>query len=256
MSLAMWALRTAAVEALRGATLVGDNVLDSEIAPLDLGPDGRVTTDRKQPFIAVYTDAADHTLDATTRLRGNGVVEVVFNTGVSAAMAVADRETGRSEIVEGLPATDASLELILDILACQIWRVLSDPGNPWAQVFLELGQIRGKSQARSSSGAERLRLAAGQLRISVEALPDPILGQDLPPASPWRRLLALMLAAEHPNAALFAMMLGEHEPALYPQVERLLGAPVRNVEAMGVYEFGGVGRDVAVTDAALETGAD
>lgn len=55
MSLIRIAARMAAVRALRGRTLVGDNVLDSQIGALDVGADGELRTEEDKPFISVYT---------------------------------------------------------------------------------------------------------------------------------------------------------------------------------------------------------
>lgn len=54
--LARIALRMATIAALKGRTLVEDNVLDSEITALDADADGNLTTDQKRPFISIYTD--------------------------------------------------------------------------------------------------------------------------------------------------------------------------------------------------------
>ena len=61
MSLTMMALRIAAVEALKaGGTMVGTNVLDSQISAIDQTVDGDLKTDQKRPFIAVYSLSLIH----------------------------------------------------------------------------------------------------------------------------------------------------------------------------------------------------
>ena len=75
MSLTMMALRIAAVQALKaGGTLVGDNVLDSQISAIDQTADGQLRSDQQRPFIAVYTDAAKSQDLGQTGLRSNGRV--------------------------------------------------------------------------------------------------------------------------------------------------------------------------------------
>ena len=52
------ALRIAAVQALKGRTLVGDNVLDSRMTALDVDDDGNARTDEDRPFISLYESGA------------------------------------------------------------------------------------------------------------------------------------------------------------------------------------------------------
>ncbi|MBX8828177.1 hypothetical protein HBA93_21460, partial [Ochrobactrum sp. SFR4] len=82
------AVRTAAVLALKGSTLVGDNVLDSEIGAIDINDDGTISITDGRPFIAVYSDAS-FSAAPNTDLRAlvtNGNTEIVFETGVTAQM--------------------------------------------------------------------------------------------------------------------------------------------------------------------------
>lgn len=254
MSLTMMALRIAAVQALKaGSTLVGDNVLDSQISAIDQTADGQLRSDQQRPFIAVYTDAAKSQELGQTGLRSNGRVDIMFNCGVSLTMAQTDKETGEASIVEGFPATDAHFEAVLDVLDAQIGRVLSDPDSPWAQVFGDFVQSYvAKEHVRSSSAAENVRLAAGQTKLTVEVFADPRLGQPLPDGGPWPRFMALMEEHGIPQLALFQQLLGEAAPGPYAEFERLTGMTMRDAQSLQLYTFGGVSRDVVVTDAVNE----
>ena len=53
MSLIRYAVRVAAVEAVRGRTLVAGNVLDSENGSLDVLADGTLRTDQDRPFSSI-----------------------------------------------------------------------------------------------------------------------------------------------------------------------------------------------------------
>ena len=253
MSLTMMALRMAAVEALKsGDTLVGDNVLDSEISAIDLTADGALSSAQKTPFIAVYTDAAKAQKLGNTGLRSNGHVEIVFNYGVSMAMAETNKVTGEKTIVEGLPATDEHFEALLDVLEVQIGRALTDPDNPWAQAFG--GFICGyvaKEHLRSST-AQKVRLAAGQTRLTVNAFADPRHGQPLADDGPWPRLMALMEKHAHPQLPLIRQMLGEESDGLYAEFERLTGMTSRDAQTLRLYTYGRVPRDVRITKARSE----
>lgn len=254
MSLTMMALRIAAVQALKaGGTLVGDNVLDSQISAIDQTADGQLRSDQQRPFIAVYTDAAKAQDLGQTGLRSNGRVDIMFNCGVSVTMAETNKETGETEIVDLFPATDANLEAVLDALDVQITRVLSDPDNPWAQVFGDFVQAYvAKEHVRSSSSAENVRLAAGQTKLTVDVFADPRHGQPLAEGGPWPRFMALM--AEHgvPQLALFEQLVGDPVSGAYAEFERLTGMTTRDAQALRLYTFGGVPRDVVVTGVANE----
>jgi len=249
MSLTMMALRICAVQALKaGNTLVGDNVLDSQISAIDQTADGRLRSDQQRPFIAVYTDAAKSQDLAQTGLRANGRVDVMFNCGVSLTMAQTDKATGEASIVEGFPATDAHFEAVIDALDVQIGRVLTDPDNPWSQVFGDFVQAYvAKDHVRSSSAAENVRLAAGQTKLSIDVFADPRLGQPLAEGGPWPRFLALMQAEGVPQLALFQMLLGEADTGPYAEFEQLTGMTSRDANALRLYAYGDVARDVTIT---------
>jgi len=251
MSLTMMALRIAAVQALKaGGTLVGDNVLDSQISAIDQTADGKLRSDQQRPFIAVYTDAAKSQDMGQSGLRSNGRVDIMFNCGVSVTMAETNKETGETQIVDLFPATDAGLEAILDALDVQIGRVLVDPDNEWAQVFGDFVQMYvAKEHLRSSSSAENVRLAAGQTKVTVDVFADPRHGQPLPEGGPWPRFMALMEAVDHPQFELFQQLLGDADDLPYPPFEKLTGMTTRDAQSLRLYTFGGVGRDVVVTDA-------
>lgn len=250
MSMMMMALRIAAVEALKaGGTLVGDNVLDSQISAIDQTADGQLRSDQKRPFIAVYTDAAKDQDLGQTGLRSNGRVELMFNCGVSVTMAETDKETGETQIVDLFPATDAALEAVLDALDVQITRTLTDPDNPWAQVFGDfVTTYVAKENVRSSSSAESVRLAAGQIKLTVDVFADPRHGQPLPEGGPWPRFMALMEEHSHPRLELMQILLGEGVTGTFAEFERLTGMTVQDAQSLQLYAFGGVGRDVVVTD--------
>ena len=251
MSLTMMALRIAAVEALKAAdTLVGDNVLDSQISAIDQTSDGALRSDLERPFIAVYSDTAKSQDLDRTGLRTNGRVELLFNSGVSLTMAQTDKETGASEIVEGFPATDAHFEAVLDVIDVQISRALIDPDNPWAQVFSDfVHSFVAKDHIRSSSAIDKVRIAAGQTKLTVDVFADPRLGQPLVEGGPWPRFLALMDQHSMSQLSLFATLLGEEVVGPYAEFERLTGMSTSDAEAMRLYSFGGVEKTVTINEA-------
>lgn len=203
MSLNRIAARIAAVQALRGRTLVGDNVLDSQIGALDVAADGSLRTDEERPFISVYTDAAKIDGDDTA-LRAfvvNGETEFVFEAGVTAAHVETD-DTGVSTIYPGIPGTDAAFEVHLDLTMRQIGDALSDPENEWAEIFRKFISHFVKVERARTSGAENgVRLAAQQLRVTAVLRTDPVRGVELKPAHPLAMFFAKAATVTVPNPA-------------------------------------------------------
>lgn len=177
------ALRVAVQEALRGVTIAGDNVLDSQFTALDLDADGSLRTDQDRPFISVYTDGG--------RVgAGNGflslfgtdpTVELVIEAGISAAMMEENPETGALQIVGvGLPDTDANMELTLDLMMRQVADALVAPDSLWADLARELmGDVSSIERSRIGQKQNGTRVAAQEVRISAGLLPDPAKGADL-----------------------------------------------------------------------------
>lgn len=255
MSLAMMALRIAAVQALKGATLVGGNVLDSEIAALDLTANGALKTDQEKPFIAIYTEGANVGDTRLTGLRSNGAIEVVFNFGIAASMTVSDPENGLA-VVEGYPGTDANFEMLLDAISCQICRALVDPENAWAQVWTDLVQeVVAKVQRRNST-SDRVRMAAGQVVLTVNALADPLDDRVLQGDGPWKRLVDLAATDGLPQAALLSDLIGAQNVDLYDRYESLLGLSGRDAASLKLYDYADVGLSGTVTEVASDVDID
>lgn len=194
------ALRVAVQEALRGATLAGDNVLDSQFTALDLDADGTLRTDQDRPFISVYTDGG--------RIgAGNGflslfgdspTVELVIEAGISAAMVEEDREKGIAHIIGvGLPDTDANMEMSLDLMMRQVADALAAPDSVWADLARELmGDVSSIERSRIGQKQNGTRVAAQEVRITAGLLADPVKGADLTGSTYAKFLAALAASAD------------------------------------------------------------
>lgn len=209
MSLHRIAARIAAVMALRGATLVGDNVLDSDIGALDVQADQSLRTDQEKPFISVYCDASVNkggpSSDMLRALVPNGLTDFLFEAGVTATMTVTDPDTDESYVVPGIPATDDAFEFMLDTVMRQISDALTDPANKWAEVFRKLcNSVVSIERNRASSDDKGVRLAAHQMKLTVDLWVDPTRGMELKPA--------------HPLAMFFALADAEYDPVLATKV--------------------------------------
>ncbi|WP_203566182.1 hypothetical protein [Aurantimonas aggregata] len=200
MSLARIALRIAAVEAIKGHTLVGSKVLDSPNGALDIAADGTMRTDEDRPFVSVYTD--NGTVEGMTgrSLVDNGSCVLVIEAGISMAMTETDEQTGVSQIVGvAIPASDQNFEFFLDLVQRQIIDALSDPDNEWAEIYRGLHyrvtkvEIGGK---RNSDDGQRL--AGHQTRITVDLIDDPVRGEPIDPGTPLARFFAMLDASADP----------------------------------------------------------
>lgn len=202
------AWRVCAIEAIKGRTFVGDNVLDSQIGALDVASDGTLRTDQEKPFIAIYTDGAVAKDGLTIReLHRSGDTDLTIETGVTTAMLVTDAETGESQVVPGLPATDRDFEFYLDAVGRQVVNALSDPEDPWAEVWRGLASsIRKVERKRTSDAASGARIAAHQLVITGDLLPDPVFGEPL--KGIWLKLFALLEDRQHSYRDLMRSLVG------------------------------------------------
>jgi hypothetical protein len=180
MSITRIAVRMAAVQALKGVTLVGDNVLDSEMGSLEVDADGTLRSGEDKPFITVYTDAAstkdnDNTMRAMTV---NGATDIVFEAGITAAMTETDPVTDQTKLIGvGTPATDQGLEFHLDMVVRQIGDALTDPENIWGQIYQRFIQrMISVDRARTSGADAGVRLAGHQIKVKVDLMSDPVKG--------------------------------------------------------------------------------
>ena len=191
MSLARIALRIAAVEAIKGKTWVGDNVLDSPNGALDIQVDGRLRTEQEKPFISVYTDYSKNEDIRGRSLTETGTCDLVIEIGVSTAMLEKDRQTGQTRLVGiDIPASDRNREFFLDIVQRQIFDALNDPGNEWSDIYRGLHRDLLRVEfagARSTDDGQRL--TGHQIRLTVDLVNDPVKGVVLKPQSPFRRFL-------------------------------------------------------------------
>lgn len=244
MSLVRIALRIAAIEAIRGRTVFGTNVLDSEIGTLQVDADGNLRTDEDAPFISVYTDAAT-TRDIDIHLRSfavNGATEILFEAGVTAAMTKTDPDTDESILVGlGVPATDRSFEFSLDMVARQIGDILVDEANEWAEIFRGFIQnfIR-IDQARTGGTSDGVRLAGRQLKLTALLINDPVAGEPIKPTSAFGHFFAKAEELTDPELVKYIATMKSQinpDPAAWGTPSRRYGLTKDEGSAMLVDDF-------------------
>lgn len=257
MSLCRIAWRLSCVEALKGKTLVGNNVLDSEIGALDLDADGQLQTDKKKPFIAVYTDHAEAETSGMRGLFDNGKTVLRIEMGVTEKMVIEQpdpEQPGRyvEAVVPGIPHTSGSFELTLDLLARQVIAALSDADNPFANVFRSLAADVSKiERQRVAGGSVGERIAAQQIAITAELLPDPLTDADMPADGPIARCLGLFDAAGDDLAVVSSLLRAEIRNARAPwqDMQELLG--LTGDEAVSAFGVDMIGDELAGIEIAV-----
>ncbi len=206
MSLSRLALRIVTVAALRDRTWAGDAVRDSAIPPLDVA-----ARSERRPFLSVYTDDGQTAPRNGDLLSGHPTFALVIESAVTAQM-----EPGGDWAI---PATDAGMEVTLDLLDRQIRRVLMDPDNPWSRLWralvVEVDTVR---TVRGASTDQGLRFAGRQIEIQIQALPDPLPGRVA--AGVWADLLARLESAPDyaPLAAVLRADIEGEAPTAPPAV--------------------------------------
>lgn len=259
MSLTRIALRIAAVEALKGKTLVGDNVLDSPNGALDVQADGSLRTDEEKPFISVYTDQSKVENVGGRTLTENGLADIVFEMGISAAMTELDPETGLSTLVGiNVPASDSTKEFFLDIVQRQLVDALNDPDDPWAEIYRGLHyRVRKIEYVGARNADDGQRLAGHQMRITVELADDPVKGEPMAPEAALLQFVTKLAATNNEiykaQATAMQALLGTPADDL-KVTQRRHGLTAAEMKALGLEVSPGEDTDqpAVATDATLE----
>lgn len=264
MSLVRIAARIALVQALKDRTQVGANVHDSLIGGIEADENGRLNigNGERRLFMVIYTDTAKSSGGDFRAMHEGADTDIVFEWGIAAGMVatddagapLTDPETGETQIVAGIPDTDANFEFMLDMIGRQAIDALNDPANEWADIWRDIasGGITSIERQRAASGSTGQRMAAHQMRVSAKLMDEPVRGADIP--HPLPRLFGLLdgsddseLAAK--SALMQAALSGSDEPWIAAQ--RRLGLSATEIEALGL-------APLAVTDQgeapALQTG--
>lgn len=178
MSVVRQLLLISMVEAWRNRTIAGTHVYDSKIDTLDGFLKGQV-----RPIIIVSIEETEQDEDgpATAGLLGRpSRFTVMVQTAVASGQEIRD---DAGTIVRGaIGESDASFEATLNVLDRQWRQVLTASDNEWAVLFRDLvhavGVIRDTRATDPETGTKH---AARFVQFKVDALPDPLPGDDIPP---------------------------------------------------------------------------
>lgn len=238
MSLCRIALRIAAVEAIKGRTLVEDRVLDSPNGALDVQADGRLRTAEEKPFVSIFTDQGKAEGVTGRSLIENGLCELVIEMGVSGAMVDLNPDTGETTLVGiSVPATDSSIEFKLDIIQRQVFDALTDPDNEWAEIYRGLHYgVEKIDYVGARNNDDGQKLAGRQVRITVAMADDPVQGEALESDTPFLKFLTKLEASDDPDyqqyaAVMQAVLEGSDEP--WKSLQRRHGMTASELHALG-----------------------
>lgn len=171
------ALRLATVRALRGRTIAGQNVKDSEIGPIE-----DIAADKPTPFLVVYTDDGHYHVGSRDlfAVSGDGRVETGWlSLVIEIAITQRMKLEGENEIGLSQMTTDPSLELTVDVIERQILAALSDPrdGAAWPEMWRRFATAIGDRESRRGSlNRDGVRFAGRQIVLQVKVPHDPPVG--------------------------------------------------------------------------------
>lgn len=219
MPLAREALRIATVRALRGRTLCGARVSDSEHGPVE-----DMAFQKLEPEIIVYTDDGKFAGEGRDLFAG-GSTNLVLEIVITQRMKVkAAGGTGANAWEVIFPQTDSAMELTLGVIERQIMMALLDPKSAWAEFWKECAPTIGEcSSQRGSAMREGVRFAGRQIIMPVTLIKDPTPGRPLGPF--WTKFLALVDSTED-LAPIRQMMraLVQGDPNTWPEWTMLQSA--------------------------------
>lgn len=248
MSLVAYALRTTLRQALLGQTAAEDRVFDSLIAAIP-----SFAGEGVRPLIIVSADDDEGKLRCrNARLEANERQQTII-----VEMAVADAVTiAAGSATAEIPHTDEGLELTLDLLRHRVWRVLTDPMNPWSDLFRSfLGEGHRYFTRRGADDTKGALFAARQLVIVCDPMPEPVRGQATTPGTVWGDFLALMRETDGLSAyadVLAAELTGEPLEA-WQILQARLGVEAAAARALGYGALPGGEAEPPVTRMTIET---
>lgn len=175
MSIVRQLIAVSAVQAMRGATIAGDNVCDSAVTAID-----GMMEKRDKPVLLVSVEQVDQEKkDEPGLFARSSVAKIFVQAAVWSQVSIEDGENAGEFIAIG--ETDAAREATLNILDRQWRSALSDPRNPWADLFRRMVPfIVSVRDQRMVDPESKARLAARFTEITVHAIEEPAFGAGIP----------------------------------------------------------------------------
>lgn len=185
MSLAVAAIKIAALRSLKGRTSAGDAIFDSAVEPFD------ALRDQGAPVIVIYCDSGKRDVTGRDLFGAAQIIDLAVDMFVAKAVTV---DAGETEI--RIPASDEGNEIYLRSLAYEVEKVLLTEQSPWPELFRRLWFRAGTQDFcewdRGAIADKGRRQALLRAIYKVETIADPTPGAE--PEGVWADLLAAMAA--------------------------------------------------------------
>jgi hypothetical protein len=187
VSLAVAAIKIAALRSLKGRTSAGQAVFDSAVEPFD------ALREQGAPVVVIYCDSGKRDVQGRDLFGARQVIDLAFDLFVAQAVTV---DAGETEI--RIPASDEGNEIYLRSLAYEVEKVLLTEQSTWPELFRRLW-FRASDQDlcewdRGAVADKGRRQALLRAIYKVETIADPTPGAE--PEGVWADLLAVMEADE------------------------------------------------------------
>jgi hypothetical protein len=183
MSLAVAAIKIAALRSLKGRTSAGEAVFDSAVEPFD------ALRDQGAPVIVIYCDSGKRDVEGRELFGSKQVIDLSIDMFVAQAVTV---DAGETEI--RIPASDEGNEVYLRSLAYEVEKVLLAEQSVWPELFRGLWFRAGTQDFcewdRGAIADKGRRQALLRATYKVETIADPTPGAE--PEGVWADLLAAM----------------------------------------------------------------
>jgi len=185
VSLAVAAIKIAALRSLKGSTSAGQAVFDSAVEPFD------ALRDKGAPVIVIYCDSGKRQVTGRDLFSAPQVIELSIDLFVAQAVSV---DAGETEI--RIPASDEGNEVYLRSLAYEVEKVLLAETSIWPALFRRLWFRTGPQDFcewdRGAIADKGRRLALLRAIYKVEPIAEPVPGAE--PTGVWADLLTTMEA--------------------------------------------------------------
>jgi hypothetical protein len=231
VSLAVTAIKIAALRSLRGRTSAGQAVFDSAVEPFD------AMRDHGAPVVVIYCDAVKRDVQGDDLFGARQVIDLAFDMFVAQAVMV---DAGEMEIQ--ILTSDEGNETYLRSLAYQVEKVLLSEQSTWPELFRLLWFCTSDRDfcewGRGAVADKGRRQALLRAIYKVETIADPTPGAEpegiWPTSSPpwrstrnlpitryWRQLIAGTIVPEwrQAQAALGLMQGGIRGIGIAPEDE-------------------------------------
>ncbi len=186
MSLVAFAVRIAAVRALRAALPPAFAIVDSPIDPI-----GLLDQNPAAGLVALFTGVGDNRLDGEAFFAGDPTVSLSVQMFLPQAMAFAWGDG----LSLALDLRGQGADTALDVVERMVERALAVQADAWGALFARLVvRVRGLVSASYLVETAKVKAPARELTLTLETLQEPTPGA--PRADVWTDFLAAMRADE------------------------------------------------------------